>query len=213
MKRELSLMASFVILSSVANAGGSAAPVAVAPVWDVPIVKENFFVYASGGIASADVSSNIQENIILLPEVLNDGANVIEAGVGYRHSEDVFATAFVQNATLDQVNIFNINASVNYRFSDLAIMPYVGAVVGYSMLEWDEVPVDTAGHQNVETKLDADHMTFGIQAGAEYELGNQITLFGKYQVLTFDHLMEIFQDSDIQHANLQNVQGGIRYEF
>jgi hypothetical protein len=213
MKRELSLMASFVILSSVANAGGSAAPVAVAPVWDVPIVKENFFVYLSGGIASADVSSNIQENIILLPEVLNDGANVIEAGVGYRHSEDVFATAFIQNATLDQVNIFNINASVNYRFSDLAIMPYVGAVVGYSMLEWDEVPVDTTGHQNVESKLDADHMTFGIQAGAEYELGNQITLFGKYQVLTFDHLMEIFQDSEIEHANLQNVQGGIRYEF
>jgi len=213
MKRELSLMASFVILSSVANAGGSAAPVAVAPVWDVPIVKENFFVYLSGGIASADVSSNIQENVILLPEVLNDGANVIEAGVGYRHSEDLFATAFIQNATLDQVNIFNINASVNYRFSDLAIMPYVGAVVGYSMLEWDEVPVDTTGHQNVDSKLDADHMTFGIQAGAEYELGNQITLFGKYQVLTFDHLMEIFQDSEIQHANLQNVQGGIRYEF
>ncbi len=156
---------------------------------------------------------SLQESIILLPEVLNDGANVFEAGIGYRHNEDVFATAFIQNASLDQVNIVNYNASVNYRFSDLMIMPYVGAVVGYSTLEWDEVPVVTDGHTNVETKLDADHMTFGIQAGAEYEVGDQITLFGKYQVLTFDHLMEIFQTSDIKHANLQNVQGGVRYEF
>lgn len=213
MKKELSVMASFAILSSLAYGGGNSAAVPVAPVWDVPVVKENFFVYGSGGISSADVTSDIQSNIVLLPQVLNDGANIFEAGVGYRHTDELFATAFVQSASLDKVSILNYNASVNYRFSDLFIMPYVGAVIGYSTLKWDEIPVSTEGHTNVDSKLDADHMSFGLQAGAEYELGDQITLFGKYQFLTLDHLMDIFETSDIKHANLQTVQGGLRYEF
>jgi opacity protein-like surface antigen len=74
------------------------------------------------------------------------------------------------------------------------------------------VPVDTTGKQ-VETKLDADHSTFGLQAGAEFEMTDNFTLFGKYQVMTHDHLMEIFDTSTIEHINIQSLQGGVRYEF
>ncbi|SFV53889.1 hypothetical protein MNB_SV-6-78 [hydrothermal vent metagenome] len=213
MKKELSIVAAFTVLSSVAFAGGSSAPVTVAPVWDVPVEQSKMFVYVSGGATSVEVNDNIQNGIILLPDVLNDSSNVWEGGIGYRHSEDLFATAFVQGDSLDEVSIINFAATVNYRFSDLVIMPYVGAIVGYSKLEWDNIPVDTTGHTNVESKLDADGMTFGLQAGAEYSLGENFTLFGKYQFLTMDHLMEIFKTSEIEHANLQNVQGGVRYEF
>lgn len=213
MKKELSIVAAFVALSSFAFAGGGSAPVTVAPVWDVPVEQTKMFVYVSGGVDSVTVNDNIQNGVVVLPDMLNDSANVWEAGVGYRHSEDLFTTAFVQGDALDKVSIINFAASVNYRFSDLAVMPYVGAVVGYSKLTWDEIPVDTTGHINVESKLDADGMTFGLQAGAEYGLTDNFTLFGKYQFLTMDHLMEIFQTSDITHANLQNVQGGVRYEF
>jgi len=214
MKRELSILASLAIFSSVVYAGGAQAPIPAVVPWDVPVEEAtNYFVYVSGGTATANVDSNIQDNIVLLPEVLNDNANVLEAGIGYRHSSDLFATAFIQSGSLDQVSIMNYNASVNYRFSDWAVMPYLGAVLGYSTLKWDEVPADTTGHTNVTTKLDADHMTFGLQAGLDYELTDHFTLFGKYQVLTFDHLMEIFDTSEIKHTNLQNLEGGIRYEF
>lgn len=214
MKRELSILASLAIFSSVVYAGGSEAPVAATVPWDVPAEEAtNYFVYVSGGTATTNVDSSIQDNIVLLPDVLNDSATVVEAGIGYRHSSDLFATAFIQSGSLDQVSIMNYNASVNYRFSDLPIMPYLGAVIGYSTLKWNEIPVDTTGHTNVTSKLDADHMTYGAQAGLDYELTDHFTLFGKYQVLTFDHLMEIFETSDIKHTNLQSLEGGIRYEF
>jgi len=213
MKKELNVAATLMLLSSAAFAGGGVAPVTVAPVWDVPLEQTKMFVYISGGLGSVKVNDSIQDGIILLPDVLNDSSSIWEAGVGYRHSEDLFTTAFIQGDALDQVSIMNFAATVNYRFSDLAIMPYVGAIVGYSKLEWDEIPVDTTGHTNIESKLDADGMTFGLQAGLEYSLSENFTLFGKYQFLTMNHLMEIFQTSEIEHANLQNAQGGVRYEF
>jgi len=148
-----------------------------------------------------------------LPNILNDESNIWEVGVGYRYTEDVFATLFVQSSSLDEVDILNINASVNYKFSDLFIQPYIGAVLGYSILDYDKVPVDTTGHKNVESKLDADGVTIGLQAGLDYSITKNFTVFGKYQLMSFDHLMEIFDDSDIEHVGLQSVQGGIRYEF
>jgi hypothetical protein len=213
MKKELSIASAFVILSSVAFAGSTGTPVAAPVQWEVPAEETNMFVYVSGGATSVEVNDDIQNGVILLPDMLNDSSNVWEAGVGYRHSEDLFTTAFIQSDALDEVSILNFAATVNYRFSDIVIMPYVGAIIGYSTLEWDKIPVDTTGHTNVESKLDADGMTFGLQAGAEYSLTDNFTLFGKYQFLTMDHLMEIFETSEIEHANLQNVQGGIRYEF
>ncbi len=217
MKRELSILASLAILSSVVYAGDSGTPIAAPVIWDVPVAAAaeatDYFVYLSGGTATANVDSSIVDNIVLLPDVLNDEATIIEGGIGYRHSSDLFATAFIQSGQLDEVSILNYNASVNYRFSDLPIMPYIGAVIGYSTLEWDEIPVDTTGHTNIESKLDADHITYGLQAGADFEITDHFTIFGKYQIMTFDHLMEIFEASDIEHTDFQSLQGGIRYEF
>jgi len=210
MKTRLSLMASFAILSSTAYAGG-VAPMSVVEV--IPVVEENFFVYASGGASAAEVKDSIAEGVILMPKVLGEDGTIGEVGVGYRYTENIFVTGFIHAAFLDEVDLLNFNASINYRFSDLFIMPYIGLIAGYSTLEWQDIPAETAGHTNVETKLDADHATFGLQAGAEYEMTDQFTLFGKYQIMTHDHLMEIYETSDIEHANVQSVQGGIRYEF
>jgi len=210
MKKEL-ILASLVALSSLSMAGKNVEETLV-PVEDI-FDTGNMFIYASGGYAETDVKDNIKTGIIVLPDILNDESNIWEAGVGYRYTEDVFATIFVQGSSLDEVDILNIAASVNYKFSDLFIQPYIGAVLGYSMLEYDEIPVDTTGHQNVKSKLDADGVTLGLQAGVDFPLGENFTIFGKYQLMSFDHLMEIFKDSDIEHVGLQSVQGGIRYEF
>jgi opacity protein-like surface antigen len=210
MKKEL-ILASLVALSSLSMAGKNVEETLV-PVEDI-FDAGSMFVYASGGYAQTDVKDDIQSGIIVLPDVLNDESNIWEAGIGYRYTEDVFATLFVQGSSLDEVSILNINASVNYKFSDLFVQPYIGAVLGYSMLEYDEIPVDTTGHQNVESKLDADGVTLGLQAGVDFPVTKNFTIFGKYQLMSFDHLMDIFKDSNIEHVSLQSVQGGIRYEF
>ncbi len=212
MKKGVSLTTALVMLSSVAYGGGDDGS-ALVDSEPIRIVKENFFIYGGGGIAGADVASLIMPEVEVLPGVLDDGASMWEAGVGYRYTKDVFTTVSLQGIYLDQVDIYNASASINYRFSDFIVMPYFGAVLGYSSLEYQEIPVDTTGHSNVDAKLDADHVTFGLQAGAEYELSDQFTLFGKYQYMSYGHKMEIFQTSDIEHSNTQNLEGGVRYEF
>ena len=212
MKKGVSLTTALVMLSSMVYGGGNDATALVEPE-PIQIVKENFFIYGGGGIAGADVSSLIMPDVKVLPGILDDSGSVWEAGVGYRYTKDVFTTVSLQGIYLDQVDILNASASINYRFSDLIVMPYFGAVLGYSNLEYQEIPVDTTGHTNVDAKLDADHVAFGLQAGAEYELTDQFTLFGKYQFMNYGHKMEIFQTSDIEHSNTQNLEGGIRYEF
>ena len=207
-----SLIALYALASSLAYAGGVAPMSVVEVVPETAIAEENFFVYVSGGTATADVKDAITSGVTLMPKVLGTDSTIGEVGIGYRYTENIFVTGFAQAVYLDEIDILNFDASINYRFSDLPIMPYVGLVAGYSQLTWKDVPVDTTGKQ-VETKLDADHSTFGLQAGAEFEMTDNFTLFGKYQVMTHDHLMEIFDTSTIEHVNIQSLQGGVRYEF
>jgi opacity protein-like surface antigen len=212
MKIKQSLIALYALASSLAYAGGVAPMSVVEVVPETAIAEENFFVYASGGTATADVKDSIENGVTLLPKMLGTDSTIGEVGVGYRYTENIFVTGFAQAVYLDEVDILNFDASINYRFADFPIMPYVGLVAGYSQLTWKDVPVDTTGKQ-VETKLDADHATFGVQAGAEFEMTDNFTLFGKYQVMTHDHLMDIFDTSTIEHVNIQSLQGGVRYEF
>jgi len=212
MKIRHSLIALYALASSLAYAGGVAPMSVVEVVPETAIAEENFFVYVGGGTATADVKDAINSGVTLMPKMLGTDSTIGEVGIGYRYTENIFVTGFAQAVYLDEIDILNFDASINYRFSDLPIMPYVGLVAGYSQLTWKDVPVDTTGKQ-VETKLDADHSTFGLQAGAEFEMTDNFTLFGKYQVMTHDHLMEIFDTSTIEHINIQSLQGGIRYEF
>jgi len=212
MKIGQKLISSLALASTIAYAGG-VAPMSVVEV--VSVVEENFFVYGGGGTGTADVQDSVSQALIILkPKVLGEDGTMGEVGVGYRYTENIFVTGFAQVVYLDEVDILNFNASINYRFSDLFIMPYVGLVAGYSTLEWQEVPIENPEGKNLDTKLDADHATFGLQAGVEFEMTDQFTLFGKYQILTHDHLMDIFQEEKtIEHVNVQSLQGGVRYEF
>jgi len=210
-KKELKIVASIIAFTAFSFAGDTEI-VPLVPVEDL-YDDSSMFIYASGGYSSFDVKDDINSGLIIYPNMLSDESNFWEVGVGYRYAEDIFVTAFLQGAALDEVDVLNLNASINYRFADMAIMPYVGAVVGYSMLEWDKIPVDTMAQDNVKYKLDADGVTLGLQAGLDYELTENFTLFAKYQLMSFDHIMDIFESSDIEHVGLQNVQGGIRYEF
>jgi hypothetical protein len=212
MKIKYSFMILYALASSLAYAGGVAPMSVVEVVPETAVAEENFFIYASGGTATADVKDAIDSGVTLLPKMLGTDSTIGEVGVGYRYTENIFVTGFAQAIYLDEVDILNFDASINYRFADFPIMPYVGLVAGYSQLTWQNTPVNTTGKQ-VEKKLDADHATFGAQAGAEFEMTDNFTLFGKYQIMTHDHLMEIFDTSTIEHINIQSLQGGVRYEF
>ncbi|MDQ7047087.1 MAG: outer membrane beta-barrel protein [Sulfurovum sp.] len=212
MKTKEMLVASM-LLSSALYSGGDLFDI---PTYDfipeIEIDTQNFFIFAAGGMNIADVTPSLVNALVVFDDALNDEGTVWEIGGGYRHTENVFSTLSVQANYFDALDIYNYNASINYRFTDFFIMPYVGGVLGYSYLSWNEVPTDTTG-KNVKTELSSSQMSFGVQAGADVELTDQFTLFAEYRYMMPDHIMRIYETSTINHNNMQTIEGGIRYEF
>lgn len=209
----------FLALGLLGYAGGDIGtpvePVVLIPVQDVEPVDNNFFIYGAGGLSWTSISdsskcSRVNCSDVVHSDALKEEASIFELGAGYRYSENIFATIAAQRAMLEMLNIDNYYASINYRFSDMALKPFIGGLVGYSKLEWDKAPATS--HKNYEST--SDGLVYGVQAGVEFELTEDFTLLGKYQYLVLDHTTEIYNDIyNIKHDALQNILVGVRYEF
>ncbi len=211
MKTALSIIASFAVMSgTVCYASGDMAPVETEET-KIEIKPENFFIYGSIGSTKNEVIS-YTVNAELAPNTDDTAGYALEAGVGYRYSDNVFATLFVNGTDLEEATITNYNASLNFRMADFALTPYVGAVIGYSMFEWKDLPV--VEKSPYSSSLTSAHVGMGLQGGLEYMLPNNITLFGKYQYMNHDHMTNLFDEGEkIEYTNTQTLQGGVRYEF
>lgn len=211
MKTTLGLVASLAIVSAVTcQAGNDQAPITTDETI-VDLKKENFFVYGALGNNKVEVIESINRGTNIIENASDTAALSLEAGVGYRYSDHIFATLFANNSEFDEVTMTNYAASVNFRMADFAVTPYVGAVIAYSMLEWNTLPVIASGPYT--SNLESEHIGMGVQGGAEYMLTDNITVFGKYLYLNHDHFTELYETSKVEHKNTQNIQGGLRYEF
>jgi len=202
----------FILTSVIAYAGGNIVK-EEAPAPIIPVVLEEtnpYFVYLAGGVAYLSGEDTLATGNTFTAGALDDEGSVYELGVGYRYTDNIFATLAVQRTTLDIADIDNIYASINYQFSDVMLKPYIGLVAGYSKLEWSEAPHVVLSNKD----LDSDGAMYGVQAGLEFELSTNWSVFGKYQFITYDHLMDIRNNaSTIEHKDTQNLLLGVRYGF
>jgi opacity protein-like surface antigen len=215
MKATLSIIASFAVVSTTACfASGDMAPVETEET-TLELKAENFFIYGSIGSTKTEVISSSNQGTQFVENTDDSAGYALEGGIGYRYSDHVFATVFVNGTDLEEATITNYNASLNFRMADFAVTPYVGAVLGYSMFEWKDKPAQTvnvAGVINSYSPTSA-HLGMGLQGGVEYMMPNNMTLFGKYQYMNHDHFTEVYQTSKYEHTNTSTFQGGVRYEF
>lgn len=213
MKTALSIIASFAVMSNVAcYASGDMAPVETEEKV-IEIKPENFFIYGGIGSTKSEVITYTVPLGAQPVENATDSAGyALEGGIGYRYSDHVFATVFVSGTELEEATITNYNASLNFRMADFAVTPYVGAVLGYSMFEWKDMPVvEKSPYTYGATSA---HIGMGLQGGLEYMMPNNMTLYGKYQYMNHDHMTNLFEEGEkIEYTNTSTFQGGIRYEF
>ena len=177
----------------------------------VEVVQENdFFVFASGGASFFQVDTKLRQGKNFTNGTRDNEAGAFEVGVGYKIQENIFTELAFQQSILDNADVQTIYMSMNYAFEVDMLNPYIGALIGYSQLEWDPTPY-TAG---IAKDLTSDSSIYGVQAGASYPIMEDLSLAAKYQYIVYDHILEITKNTGgIEHKDAQQVFGGLKYEF
>ena len=174
------------------------------------IDKSKLSVFVAGGVNKLDVNTSLAPNTTLTDGAIDDSGKVFEFGVGFKHSKRIFSTVAVQRNSLDIADIDNIYGSINYQFPMKKAQPFIGALVGYSQLDWSKRPHPVF----INEKLKSKSFIYGLQAGIEKEVSKNYSIFMKYQYIKYDHNIEILNNtSNIEHNSGQNLLLGLRYTF
>lgn len=216
-KKATLLLTSMFACSQILYAGGDIVPVYEPVTTDVNMEQEyigdkegHFFVFASGGASFFSVDTKIARGRSFTKGSTDNSTGAYELGAGYYIRENIFTELAYQQSMLDLADVDSIYMSINYAFTDMMFSPYVGALLGYSTLDWETAPYN-AGISNDVT---SDSSIYGVQAGASYPLMNHLSLSAKYQYITLDHILNITNGTgEIKHNNVQQIFGGLKYEF
>lgn len=176
----------------------------------ININDNDYFVYGATGRATLDMESSLTVGATFTDGTFDNHGNLFELGAGYRFNDNLFSTISLQRTTLDIADINNYYASINYQFSDVTAKPYIGVLLGYSRLKWSPRPHEML----VNEKLVSDDPMYGIQIGVEHTLKDDWSLFATYQLIKYDHLMDIKNGTHIiEHEGSKNLLLGVRYDF
>ena len=199
------------ILASVLTSVAFSGSVPVQPVGEIiPVVEseQSYFMTLSGGVSSMDISTDIDAQNVVSGSVFDDSGYVGDFGIGYEFSENFFMSANLQYSKLDDVSVTNVYGTINYQFSNEKIKPFVGAIIGYSFLEWKNDPIADA----VVRDTKGDSFTYGGQVGISYEATEAIEL--SMMVQRFEFVQDTFIDGEaFEHKNQTNFLLGVRYDF
>ena len=73
-----------------------------------------------------------------------------------------------QQSVLENVSFAYIFTSLNYKFGEIyGIAPYIGGLVGYNAMTWDNYPIDAVENNDIGFTFN-----IGAHAGLEIPLGN-----------------------------------------
>jgi outer membrane protein W len=170
----------------------------------------DYFIYSAVGGTALDIESSRGAGATFTDGTFDDRGSMFELGAGYRFNDNVFSTISVQRTALDIVDIDNYYASINYQFSDVTAKPYIGILLGYSRLKWSPRPHEML----INEKLISDDPMYGIQIGVEHTFRDNWALFATYQLIKYDHLMDIQNGTSIiEHDSSRNLLLGVSYGF
>ncbi|WP_201352640.1 hypothetical protein [Hydrogenimonas urashimensis] len=182
----------------------------------LPITKEaktegqkSLFAGISAGFGHLDIEK--KERPVLHYDC-DDTGIVYGAVVGYEIDGNFFTTLNYQHTRLDDIDLDDFFATINYRFDTLyTLSPFVGVLGGYSFMEWRKNPFDAS-----RADTSSEGFIGGGQIGADAPIFENLRLFTLYRYIFLDHTTSISTNSqagEIDHTSNQVIEMGIRYGF
>lgn len=167
-----------------------------------------FYAYIMAGNAFHSIKSD--KNIAFSNAGSDDSATVIDVGIGYSITSEMFMELAYQRKIFDQNDIDSIYLSANYIYLPNQYNPYIGALVGYSQLTWNADPTEVANSFDKK----ATSYLIGLQTGLEVPLTDTLSLSAKYQFMLHDYILDVRNVSPaMENENSHNIIGGIKYDF
>ncbi len=166
----------------------------------------------NAGAMAVDESFDVSEGDVDLLFDPPDSGTALGVSFGCMVAERWLLTGEYQYGDLDEIRLDNWLASISYTWNlgeDKLV--YAGAVAGWSVLEWDEDPVNT-----LEQDRESEQAAWGAQAGFLLPLGDRWRLNFRYLFLSADHktrLEPLSGRATYEHEYQQFLSLGVEWQF
>ena len=173
----------------------------------VSSVKSNTFIELAIGFTSLSLSDNIT-NTFLRKGASDTSSTLIDLSIGHHFDKNFFSTINYQVSGYDLSSISNTSFTINYENQEFQLKPYIGLIIGYSYLTWDENPIS-----NFTIKVpSSESFIYGVQVGGEIVIDKDFSFIGKLQHLRFNH--ETIIKNEKLKMDSQNIAIiGVRFKF
>lgn len=128
-----------------------------------------YFVQFAGGLSKIDPKTNLPKRF--LDDDLDDTGVAFDIGVG-AEQQNFFATVNYGYITYDNIKMNNLYGTINYKFNNNDISPYIGLLAGQGDFEWDKTPLANSSDE----KLSTQSTLIGLQIGANKQLTKQLII-------------------------------------
>ncbi len=174
---------------------------------DEAVFDFRYFLQFGGGLSKIDAKTNLDERF--LADKLADTGIAFDIAVGVE-SKNFFATINYGHITYDNIKMTNTYGTVNYKFTNNDISPYIGLLVGQGDFKWDETPLANSRDE----KLYSSSTVKGLQIGANKSMSKQLYLNLNFQYIRYDYATNI-NDGEfyIEHKTQNNLTIGVKYVF
>ena len=183
------------------------------PVFTHLFEEGKLFLGLSTGYSSVDMIQRQQGAIVLLDTDTGDSGVTYGIEAGYSVNDTLFVTLNYHRTYLRNVNLDDFYATFNYALTPaLPLSPYVGAMAGCSLLTWEKEISGVSDNPN----RTGTSLLFGLQAGVEYDLRDDLSLYaaGRYWVMDHTTKVNVLTETiELKHVSQLNGLLGIKYRF
>lgn len=177
------------------------------------LAEKDWFIGVAVGGETHDTSHQVSSGAVDLLFNPSDSVNSIAVNLGYQIHENWFATIEYSRFDMDEVEVDNLYATLNYlhRFSDSIYSGYAGLLAGRSELDWQEDPIVAAVRQS-----QSEEDVWGAQAGLLVDLSENWRLNLAYRYINASHetqLMPLGGSSEFMHEDFQTISVGVEVLF
>ena len=173
-------------------------------------VLERTFLDISTGYSNAPYTKNDKTGNISINQLDKNGY-LYDLAIGYRINESVFTTLNYQYSKFKQIDYDDYYITLNYQF-DYSLNPYLGILLGKSYLHWNKDPLNSSTIKDINS----GSFIYGVQAGLEYKISNNISFLPKILYTRLDHgtnLISLPASSYLEHKNRYQILFGLRFWF
>ncbi len=166
----------------------------------------------NAGALAVDESFEVSEGDVDLLFDPRDSGTALGISLGCMFAERWLLSGEYQFGDLDDIRLDNWLASLSYTWNlGKETLFYAGAVAGWSVLEWDDNPIDT-----LEQDRESEQAAWGAQAGFLLPVGDRWRLNFRYLFLSADHktrLEPLSGKATYEHDSQQSLSLGIEWQF